>query len=243
MNVNYIIPPVVAIPEGEFLMGSDKSKDKYASSDELPQHTVHLDTYEIGKYPLTVAEYALFVEATHRAAPRNWEEQKQRPEHPVVYISWDDAQAYAQWLAQVTGQPYRLPSEAEWEKAARGTDGRIYPWGNEWDASRANTREKGSGTTTPVGRYPQGASPYGVMEMAGNVWESTSTIYVGKYPYKNDRQHEDFNSTNTRVLRGGSWSDSSRNARAACRIINVRGYSSGNRGFRLVRAAPLVGAK
>ncbi len=242
-GVRYIIPPLCAIPAGEFLMGSDKQKDPQAYDDELPQFTFTLEEYAIGKYPVTVAEYALFMQATHREAPENWDNQKQRPEHPVVNVSWEDVQAYAQWLSEVTGQPYRLPSEAEWEKAARGPDGWIYPWGNEWGASKANTREKGPGTTTPVGSYPQGASPYGVMDMAGNVWEWTSTIYVEKYPYKNDRQHEDLNSTNTRVLRGGSWYVDSRDARAADRY-DFRLVNSGNNGgARLAVSRFVAGSK
>ncbi len=247
--MKYIEPPLCAIPAGEFLMGSDKQKDPQAYDNELQQFTFTLEEYAIGKYPLTVAEYALFVEATYRAAPKSrwnilhWEDQQDLPDHPVVNVSWEDVQAYAKWLSEMTGQPYRLPSEAEWEKAARGTDGRIYPWGNEWDASKANTYEKGPGATTPVGSYPQGASPYGVMDMAGNVWEWTSTIYVEKYPYRNDLQHEDLNSTNNRVLRGGSWGSDSWDARAASRSNGGRGGSGDSGGARLAVSRFVAGSK
>ncbi len=238
-----IVGPLCAIPAGEFLMGSDKNKDRQASDDELPQFPFTLEEYAIGKYPLTVAEYQAFVEGTGRKEPDNWRRQLSHLDHPVVDVSWEDVQAYAQWLAQVTGQPYRLPSEAEWEKAARGTDGRIYPWGNKWDASKANTSEKGPRTTTPVGSYPQGASPYGVMDMAGNVWEWTSTIYVEKYPYRNDRQHEDLNSTNDRVLRGGSWNCNSRDARAAYRFSIRQDDSDDAGGARLAVSRFVAGSK
>ena len=237
-----IIPPVCAIPAGEFLMGSDKRKDKEARDNELPQHRVRLEEYAIGKYPLTVAEYGMFVEATHRAAPRDWDTQKKRPEHPVVYVSWEDVQAYAKWLGEVTGEKWRLPSEAEWEKAARGTDGRIYPWGNEWDASRANTWEKGPHETTPVGSYPQGASPYGVMDMAGNVWEWTNTVYK-EYPYDAGDGREDVNSINTRVLRGGSWGGISGLARAASRFSNWQDVSNNYGGARLAVSRFAAGSK
>src|SRR5215472_10304233 len=116
----YILPPVVAVPAGPFLLGSDQQQDPDASDNELPQHTVTLAAYDIGAYPLTVAEYACFVQATNRKAPDEWGNQQQRPDHPVVSVSWNDVLAYAQWLAQVMGETWRLPTEAEWEKAARG---------------------------------------------------------------------------------------------------------------------------
>ncbi len=248
-GVKYIISPVAPIPEGKkFIMGSDKSRDKQANDNETPQVSMPLGAYEIGKYPLTVAEYGLFVEATHRAAPKSgynnlsWEEQKKRPEHPVVNISWNDAQKYAKWLGEVTGEKWRLPSEAEWEKAARGTDGRIYPWGNEWDASKANTAEKGPHDTTPVGMYPQGASPYGVMDMAGNVWEWTNTVYK-EYPYDAEDGRDNLNSINTRVLRGGSWLSNSRNARAANRVNRRLDDSNYNGGARLAVSRFAAGSK
>ena len=237
-SVSYIISPVAPIPDGEFLMGSDKNMDKDAQENEFPQHRVWLDGYEIGKYPVTVAEYALFVEATHHVAPRNWEEQKNRLEHPIVSVNWYDAQAYAKWLSEVTGEQWRLPSEAEWEKAARGTDGRIYPWGNEWDASKANTADAGPGTTTPVGRYPQGASPYGVMDMTGNVWEWTHTR-PSVYPYDAEDGREDeellISSLYHRVMRGGAWNYFARDVRVASRYTAGREHSSSRWGFRLVR--------
>ena len=118
-----------------------------------------------------------------------------------------------QWLAEVTGKPYRLPSEAEWGKGARGGDGRIWPWGNQWDAERCNSWEGGKRDTTSVGAYPQGASPYGLLDMAGNVWEWTCSLWGKglepsfKYPYDPADGREDLNAPDSvlRVLRGGSW--------------------------------------
>ncbi len=179
---HYVLPPVCEVPAGPFLMGSDREQDSDAHDDELPQHTMTLDTYHIAIYPVTVAEYACFVQTTNRATPRDWSSQQHCLDHPVVHVTWKDVLAYAQWLTQVTGASWRLPTEAEWEKAARGTDGRIYPWGNQWDSTRANTAVGGPRKTTPVGSYPGGASPYGAQDMAGNVFEWTSSRF-SYYPY------------------------------------------------------------
>jgi len=187
-----IEPEMVLIPDGEFLMGSDPSVDKDARDDEQPQHTLYLPDYYLAKTPVTNAQYAAFVQVTYRQ-PGGWKGGKPpsgKEDHPVVNVSWHDAVAYCNWLAEVTGKPYRLPSEAEWEKGARGTDGRIYPWGNRWDAKRCNTGESGKEGTTPVGAYPEGASPYGLLDMAGNVWEWTRSVYKS-YPYDPDDGRED----------------------------------------------------
>ncbi len=175
-------------------MGSDKSRDREAFDDELPQHRVELAAFQIGKYPVTVAEYALAVTAGAVPEPPavgsvTWQTQLQHLDHPVVCVSWQDATAYAAWLRTVTERQtgWRLPSEAQWEKAARwdpaANASRIYPWGDSFDTSRCNTYESGIGTTTPVGSYPasdqrrSGASPCGAEDMAGNVWEWTSSLY------------------------------------------------------------------
>ena len=225
-------------------MGSDPGHDKEAGEDEYPQHWGRLGAYQIGKYSVTVAEYACFVRANGCAAPTgedgkpyqvSWQTQlRQRLDHPVVMVSWWDAAAYAQWLAEYTGQPWRLPSEAEWEKAARwdaatGT-ARLYPWGDAFDAQRCNTSEGGTGGTTPVGSYPSGASPSGALDMAGNVWEWTSAVYK-PYPYTASDGREQAESTENRALRGGSWSFSAVAARTACRyhfhldlLVDVVGF-------------------
>jgi formylglycine-generating enzyme required for sulfatase activity len=242
-EMDVIVPPVCDVPAGAFLMGSDKQKDKDAYDDELPQHTVMLGAFQIGMYPVTVAEYACAVRANVVGEPPksgsvDWTTQLQRLDHPVVCVSWRDVLAYVRWLEQVTGQPWRLPTEAEWEKAARGTDGRIYPWGSQWDKNRANTRDGGAGTTTPVGAYAErgDASPYGAHDQAGNVWEWTSSLFK-KYKYNPDDGRENLDSTVSRVLRGGSWYGNPRDARAAFRNGNQPDLWSIDGGFRLACAA------
>jgi len=158
-------PEMILIPAGEFLMGSDPAKDENAQKEEQPQHKLYLPDYYIAKTPVTQAQYAAFVRATgYRAPDDNWRGQTPPPgkeNHPVVLVTWDDAVAYCRWLSGVTNKLYRLPSEAEWEKAARGPDGRIYPWGNSWDKQRCNTEEGGRGDTTPVGGQPLRRVGYG----------------------------------------------------------------------------------
>ncbi|HUY76667.1 MAG TPA: SUMF1/EgtB/PvdO family nonheme iron enzyme [Ktedonobacterales bacterium] len=233
-----IIPPLCDIPAGPFVMGSDKRRDIQAYDDELPTQTIALPAYQIARHPVTVAEYACAVRG--RARPEGAiRDQLERMDHPIVNVSWHDAMAYVQWLSERTGKSWQLPTEAEWEKAARGTDGRIYPWGDRWDTTRANTRESGFGRTSSVGNHSNGTSPYRVQEMAGNVWEWTSSSYK-PYPY-HQTVSEDGGRDNeaARVLRGGSWYLNSRNARVACRSrldSNVRAF---DRGFRMTHhAAP-----
>jgi formylglycine-generating enzyme required for sulfatase activity len=228
-------PEMVLIPAGEFLMGSDPQKDKDAEEDELPQHTLYLPDYYIAKTPVTNAQYATFVQAAGHKPPSYWEEGKPprgKEDHPVVNVSWHDAMAYCRWLSEVTGRPYRLPGEAEWEKGARGTDGRIYPWRNQWDAQRCNTTEGGKRRTTPVGAYPGGASPYGLLDMAGNVWEWCRSLWR-PYPYDPKDGREDEKSGDRRVCRGGSWRDGARLARAACRLRGYPDFRNYILGFRL----------
>lgn len=177
------VPEMVRIPAGKFTMGA-KEDDPEAYDDEQPQRVINLPEYEIGKYPITNGEYAAFVESTGHKPPENWVDgllPAGKEKHPVTYVSWYDARDYCKWLSQETGQEYYLPTEAQWEKAARGTDGRTYPWGNESpDKTRCNY-DTNVGDTSPVGSYPKGASPYGVLDMAGNVWEWTGSEYKEKY--------------------------------------------------------------
>ena len=232
-------PELIHIPAGEFLMGSDPDKDKNARNDEQPQYTVQLPEYSIGKYPVTNAQYLAFVDATGQESPKHWKGGKppgDKEDHPVVYVTWHDAMAYCRWLAEATGEAYRLPSEAEWEKAARGTDGRIYPWGDEWDEKRCNSDEGGPGDTTPVGQYsPGGDSPYGCVDMAGNVWEWTRSLWRD-YPYDPEDGREDANAEGSRALRGGSWDSDRRDARVSCRYFNLPDYFLSYLGFRVVVA-------
>nr|MBF6591532.1 SUMF1/EgtB/PvdO family nonheme iron enzyme [Ktedonobacterales bacterium] len=236
--------PVVPVPAGEFLMGSDPKRDKEAQGDEQPRHPVTLPTYQVARFPVTVAEYACFLRAG-RNAPTDWQAQLGKLDYPVVSVSWRDAVAYAAWLAERTSQPWRLPTEAEWEKAARWDPAtrvaRLYPWGDQFDTGRCNTREGGKGGTTPVGTYADrgDASPCGAHDQAGNVWEWTSSL-AKPYHYSVSDGRESQNATGNRVLRGGSWYNRARNARAAYRYgglapVNVIGVVLG---FRLVLAAP-----
>jgi formylglycine-generating enzyme required for sulfatase activity len=246
-GVECILPPLCPVPAGVFTMGSDKTRDKEASDDETPQYLVDVDAFAIGQHPVTVAEYACAVRAKAVCEPPqneafgtkygpDWKTQQAHLDHPVVNVSWNDAVAYCAWLTKTTGQRWRLPSEAKWEKAARGADGRIYPWGDTFDKARCNTDASGIGTPMPVGRYPNGASPYQVQDMAGNVWEWTSSLYQ-PYPYRKNDGRENLDSTESRVLRGGSWNNNARNTRPACRIrvhpVDLVNYW----GFRLACAA------
>ena len=183
------------IPPGDFFMGDDDQKDN-------PRRRVTLDGFWIYKTPVTVKQFLEFCASTNYTVPDppswGW-----RNEHPVVNVSWADAAAYAEWAG------VRLPTEAQWEKAARGTDGRLYPWGNAWDATRcAHSVGVTLTTTVPRGSYPSGASPYGVLDMAGNVWEWCYDWYDETYlRFAPKRNPEGAASGDRRVLRGGSWND------------------------------------
>jgi len=240
--------PMVWVPPGPFLMGSDKRRDALANDDELPQHEVILPGYWIGRYPVTVAQFRAFVEASGHQ-PADSGSLKGPDDHPVVNVVWYDALAYCRWLSERVGMPVTLPSEAEWEKAARGTDGRIYPWGDEPpDEGRCNFGGN-VGSTTPVGRYsPRGDSPYGCAGMAGNVWEWTRSLWgedwekpALKYPYDPEDGRENLEAGHDvgHVLRGGAFGDVERFVRCAARIrLNslryLPDYRFRNLGFRLV---------
>ncbi len=241
-------PEMIFIPAGEFLMGSDPGKDKGAFDNEPPQHTLYLPEYYLAKTPVTNAQYAAFVQATGHDQPHHWAGGKPprgKESHPVVYVSWYDAMAYCRWLSEITGRPYRLPSEAEWEKGARGSDGRIYPWGNQWAVERCNSEEGDKEDTTPVGAYPEGASPYGLLDMAGNVWEWTRSLWGEdllwpsfRYPYDpaDGREELDAPSVVLRVIRGGAFRSNRRSVRCACRYPGNPGSFYGLVGFRVVVA-------
>jgi formylglycine-generating enzyme required for sulfatase activity len=160
----------------------------------------------------------------------------------VVRVSWYDAVAYCNWLAEVAGRPYRLSREAEWEKGARGNDGRTYPWGNQWEAQRCNASEGRKKDTTPVGAYPQGANPYGLLDMAGNVFEWTRSLWGEhqkepsfKYPYDPADGREDLDAPGSvdRVLRGGAFNSNRRRVRCAFRLRCPPNYRPGSLGFRV----------
>lgn len=233
-------PEWVNIPAGKFWMGEGNEA-----------HQVELPEYRISRVPITNAQYALFVKATERKTPEHWQDgrvPKGLESHPVVNVTWYDALAYCEWLSKMTGKPITLPSEAEWEKAARGDkDKRAYPWGDEFDSSKCNTRELGLGDTTPVGIFLEGASPHVVLDMSGNVWEWTRSIFGKrdekyniveqyKYPYDRDDGREDLSKPKEfmRSLRGGSFLDPSDLARCAVRYRGLPVNKRGDFGFRVV---------
>jgi formylglycine-generating enzyme required for sulfatase activity len=201
---------MVAVPEGPFRMGADDGEP-----DERPAHVVHLPGFSIDRLPVTNAEFALFLDAAGARGPRGldyyddhdadarihrrggrWIADPGYESHPVVEASWHGARAYCAWRGA------RLPTEAEWEKAARGTDARRYPWGNELpDASRARYAS-GWNATAPVGAHPRGASPYGMLDAAGNVWQWVSSAYR-PYPWRRDDGREDLEADAVRGTRGG----------------------------------------
>ncbi len=219
-----VIPAVVEVPAGPFLMGSSEGDKRAMNNDEKPQHTLTLPTYWIGKTEVTNDEFRPFargdgytnrtywtddgwawLQSKHRNGPSCLDDTP-KGDHPVVCVTWYEAAAYCRWLSVQTGMDFRLPSEAEWEKAARGTDGRIYPWGNIWVSGRAQSGESGQGFPGLVGRYRAGASPYGAMDMAGNVMEWTRSAYRD-YPYDpNDGREAEQHQAHERItLRGGAW--------------------------------------
>ena len=222
----------VEIPAGPFPMGSDTTRDAQAFdnerwSDARAQGTVDLPAFYIGRYEVTVAQFRAFVEATGFRV----DDQALRggDTHPVVAVSWPDALAYCRWLETTLRQwpqtPPRLrrllqdgwrvslPSEAEWEKAARGTDGRIYPWGNAARRDRANYEGE---RTTPVGSFNCPDCPFALFDMIGNVWEWTRSPYQ-PYPYDPTDDREDLDADALWVMRGGHFGDPERYVRAATR--------------------------
>ena len=224
---------LVRVPAGEFIMGSNDN----LWDDWKPQHRVTLPEYWIGKTPVTVAQFAAFVRATgYSADPRALRSGKDN--HPVNYVSWFDAQAFCKWASEMLKRTVRLPSEAEWEKAARGTDGRTYPWGEAApDKSRANYNNN-VGDTTPVGQYsPQGDSPYGCVDMAGNVWQWTNSLYK-PYPYNANDGRENSSDTVGRVVRGGSFNLNAGSLPCAYRDNSNPTFRNIYHGFRL-RASPI----
>jgi formylglycine-generating enzyme required for sulfatase activity len=227
--------PMCWVPPGPLLMGSDARRDPLADQRELPQHRVTLGGYWIGRYAVTAAQFRTFVkESGHE--PADTDSLVGPDDHPVTVVTWHDALAFCRWLGAQAGVRVTLPSEAEWEKAARGADGRIYPWGNEPpDESRCNFAYRME-DTTPVGRYsPQGDSPYGCADMAGNVWEWTRSL-LRTYPYNPRDGREKLRTSNDvlRILRGGSYLDGA--ARVRCTSRSWYNPSSRGRcgGFRIV---------
>jgi len=228
------------VPAGDFSMGNDLYVD------EKPVHNVYLDSYWMDKTEVTNAMYAKCVEAG-KCAPPNSTVSYTRPNYygnpefkdfPVIYVSWNDAKAYCDWADR------RLPTEAEWEKAAGWDDEkkekRVYPWGDSIDCTLANYWANNGaciGDTTKVGSFPSGVSFYGLMDMAGNVWEWVNSLYQS-YPYSAGDDRENLSVGDSRVFRGGSWSDVDYYGRTSNRGGGSPRNSDNLIGFRCARLQP-----
>lgn len=227
-------PETVLIPVGSFVMG------------EAPTYSVTVPAFRLGRYPITNREYALFLSHTpaqDEPPKQDWflrQPPSDRLDHPVAGISWEDACAYCAWLTSATGRTYRLPTEAEWEKAARGVDGRIYPWGNAWADDCANIAGNG---TSSVSAHPAGASPYGCQDMLGNVQEWTSTRWGADrerpafpLPYQINDERDDtapHTRRDLRIHRGGSFRNSATDLRSTTRGSALPDTRIRWRGFRV----------
>jgi formylglycine-generating enzyme required for sulfatase activity len=242
--------PMVNVEAGEFVMGSDKYKW------ERPIHKVYLDEFMIGKYPVTNQEFNEFIndegyknkelwypegwiwrEKESILEPLHWHDRKWNGSNfPVVGVSWYEAVAFTKWLSNKTGEIHVLPTEAQWEKSARGTDGREYPWGNEFIQNYCHSFACDLHRTSPVGIFPADKSPYSCFDMAGNVVEWCMDWYIDDYykksPIKNPQGP--LNSS-TRVVRGGSYGRKAHECRAAYRNSYSPSFRGRDVGFRLVR--------
>ncbi len=247
-----VTPPVrvVQIPGGPARLGTNDAVVKVMESDpewshddridffkdEQPQHTVNMPPFNIGLTPVTNAQFLSFVETRSTYLPKAWPSliyPEGQADYPVAGISWHTARAYCEWLSEISGWPCRLPSEAEWEWAARGDDDRIYPWGNDFHPYRMNTAEAFTHGPTPVHLHsPASDSPFGVMNMSGNVWEWTSSLFK-PYPYDPSDGREDPRVVGERVVRGGAWVYSRRLARCAAREGAPAAITSQTIGFRI----------
>jgi sulfatase modifying factor 1 len=220
---------MVRVPAGEFVMGRDST----GADDERPARRVTLDEYYIDRLEATNAEFKAFVDAVHRVAPNNppWDRDYylSQPQSPVVNITWEQADAYCRWRGK------RLPTEAEWEKAARGTDARLYPWGNTWTDSIANLWHNDTyDRAAPVGSFPAGASPYGALDMAGNVWEWCADWFLPNYyataPARNPAGPP--GPTPFRAVRGGGFTSPKTDAEAPNRSKSPPGDTLHHLGCR-----------
>jgi len=221
--------PMIAIPAGEFTMGSDLEVER-------PPHPVSVDAFEIDQFEVTNEQFEKFVAETGyvtdagKAGDTSWRYwAKDKPNHPVVKVSWNDATAFCEWAEK------RLPTEAEWEKAARGTDGRTYPWGNTWDEDKVNAKESGYRGTTIVGSFPSGASPYGVMDMAGNVAEWTSDWFQPYPGYPGGDGEAQYFGEKYRVIRGGGWFSDQNLVRTTERSASSVELANDDVGFRCAK--------
>jgi len=210
---------LVQVSTGPSMVGSGKRAWRLR-----PVRAVSMRTYFIGKYPVTNAQYREFAQATGYRKPVDYGKEFSGAGRPVVGVNWFDASNFCRWLSRETGEDYHLPTEAEWEKAARGTDLRRYPWGDGEPTTHLCNFDDQVGHTTNVGTYPEGVSPYGCYDMAGNVWEWCDGLH-----------YEFFHRTARRVLRGGCWGSPPRDCRSASRFAVLPGMGFWNWGFRVAR--------
>jgi toxoflavin biosynthesis protein ToxD len=237
---------MVIIPKGHFIMGSIPTLDQEAFDEETPMHIIYLTDYYLSCTPITNDQYALFIAATHYSSPEGWHGKvpphgKER--HPVVNVNWEDSSAYCRWLSTTTGDAYRLPSEAEWEKGARGVNALVFPWGNAWEPYRCNTLEADLRSTVSVDNFQKGNSPYGLLDMAGNIFEWTNTLWQEeglnsnpfRYPYDPDdgREVAAKNERAIRIARGGSFLRNRRYARCSSRMRFRATTRNPDTGFRV----------
>jgi serine/threonine-protein kinase len=226
----------VYVPAGEFWMGADE-RDMEAKNDEKPLHKVYLDGYWIGKYPVTNLQYSIYMSKTERKPTKHWQKKSipiEGENHPVVNTNWYDAEDFCQWLSRKSGKIIQLPTEAQWEKAARGVDGYKYAWGNEKPTSKHANYGSSNKGTTEVDRFIDGKSPYGCFDMIGNVWE-----WVFDW-FQMDYYSSDSNEINPKgpplgekkVLRGGSWGFFEGVLRATYRDRDIPDMSGNSIGFR-----------
>lgn len=251
----------VRIPASEFSLGSSRARDHQTHEDETPIQLLNVTDFMIMRFPVTNLQYARFMQAVSHRPPLFWKAgllPQGKEDHPVVGVSYYDAIAFCAWAADQTGLPIRLPTEPEWEKAARGPQFRVYAWGDAWNPVACNSNEARLNDTSPVGKFsPAGDSPYGVADTGGNVQEWTSSLF-GNYPYDPldgreahvyDLQNRDLlpklietgctsmpesgeASLGKTVLRGGSFRESRSQARCAYRSWAAPMHRSDDTGFR-----------
>ncbi len=223
---------MVLVPAGEFIMGS-----LGGDPDEQPVHKVYVGAFFMDKHQLSVGHYLRFLDATHRDSPPEWTRmnKQENQSRPVANVDWEDADAYCKWAGK------RLPTEAEWEKAARGTDGRVYPWGNEpptrFHANSGKEIWNNHSALAPVGTFEEGKSPYGIYDMAGNVWEWVSDWYDPEYYQTSPPQNPSGPRRGShKVVRGGSWgSNGITDLRSADREIHLPSFKGFGTGFRCAK--------
>jgi formylglycine-generating enzyme required for sulfatase activity len=223
------LPPLISIPAGWFSMGSEAGQDN-----ERPVHRVWVDEFLLGAFQVTNAEYRRFLHAAANPPPPLWRDPNfNHPGQPVVAVSWFEASKYSQWLAAATGQPFRLPTEAEWERAARGgAEGKLYPWGDEPPQSLPNYDQRWKTGPEPVGRYAPNA--FGIYDICENVHEWCSDWYQADYyTFSPDRIPHGPDSGTRRSSRGGSWRHHIKVSRCAARSSIPPEFQYADYGFRV----------